>query len=208
MYVISFPIQPICLEFLHVFNVSGIWEDISKTQSLNFYLKATLVHKWKGLTNESDGGVKTGSDVSSQVVLHGETQVLKLPFVDVWTGGGHVEHGCDSCSCQSLSAGRVDGAAQKQEGKQLHWAILQFYAQVNLCAFRSWLMISHQDSTACSPITSYMYICLVPDHMRVYSGPSLVSLVPLLWGDCWQDCNKTPERSWKISQIHLKRRSH
>lgn len=78
------------------------------------------------LTDERDGCVKAGSDVSSQRVLHSEPEVLKLALVEVGTGGGHVQHGCDACGCQRLPAGRVDGAAQEQEGQELHWTILQF----------------------------------------------------------------------------------
>lgn len=93
----------------------------------DFHFRVTMTaHRLKALTDESNGRREAGFDVSSQSVLHCESQVLKLPLVEVRTGGGHVEHGCDACCCQRLSAGRVDGTAQKQEGQQLHWTILQF----------------------------------------------------------------------------------
>lgn len=88
----------------------------------------------KGLTDERDGCVKAGSDVSYQRVLHSESQVLKLSFVEVWAGGGYVEDSCDACCCQRLSAGRVDGTAQEQEGKQLHRTILEMIkTAINQC---------------------------------------------------------------------------
>lgn len=76
------------------------------------------------LTDEGYGRGEAGSDVGGQAVLHGEPQVLELPLVEVGTCGGDVEHRRDARSCQSLPAGRVDGAAQKQEGEQLHGAVL------------------------------------------------------------------------------------
>ncbi len=78
------------------------------------------------LTDEGDGCGEAGSDVCSEAVLHSEPQVLKLALVEVRACGGYVEHSCDARRCEGLSAGGVDGTAQKQEGEQLHWTILQF----------------------------------------------------------------------------------
>lgn len=78
------------------------------------------------LTDEGYGCGEAGSDVSGQTVLHSEPQVLKLPLVEVRACGGDIEHGCDARCCEGLSAGRVDGTAQKQKGQQLYWTILQY----------------------------------------------------------------------------------
>lgn len=80
---------------------------------------------WRKLTNEADGCGEAGSDVSIQTVLHCEPQVLQLPLVEVGAGGGHVEDSRDVRCCQGLSAGGVDGAAEEQEGQQLHGTILK-----------------------------------------------------------------------------------
>jgi len=108
----------ISFEFLGFISFVGLWTDISVR-------KQCTVHKVKRLTNESNGCVKAGSDICSQRILHSESQVLKLPLVEVRTGGGHIEHSCDACCCQHLSAGGVEGTAQKQEGQQLYWTTLQ-----------------------------------------------------------------------------------
>lgn len=76
------------------------------------------------LTDEGDGGGEAGPDVSGEVVLHSQPQVLKLPLVEIGARGGNIEHGRDARRHEGLSAGGVEGAAQIQEGQQLHGTIL------------------------------------------------------------------------------------
>ena len=92
-----------------------------------------------------DGCGEAGSDVGSQAVLHCEPQVLKLSLIEVGACGRNVEHSCDASCCEGLSAGRVDGTAQKQEGQQLHWTILQFKINNNhyaVCFYASYVPIT------------------------------------------------------------------
>lgn len=77
-----------------------------------------------GLTDEGYGRGEAGSDVRGQAVLHGQPQVLQLALVEVGTRGGDVEHRRDARGSQSLPAGRVDGAAEEEEGQQLHRTVL------------------------------------------------------------------------------------
>lgn len=102
------------------------------------------------LTDEGYGRGEAGSDVSSQAVLHSEPQVLKLPLVEVGARGGDVEHSCDARCCEGLSAGGVDGTAQKQEGQQLHWTILQLtksrqspYLESRIITMQLWFYATH-----------------------------------------------------------------
>lgn len=96
---------------------------------LSFYGDA--VHRFERLTDEGNGRRKAGFDVCSQSVLHSEPQVLEVALVEVRTGGGHVEDSRDARCLQCLSAGGVEGTAQKQEGKKLHWTVLEFTIRNN-----------------------------------------------------------------------------
>lgn len=78
----------------------------------------------ENLTDEGDGCGEAGPDVGSEAVLHSEPQVLKVPLVEIGACGGNVEHGGDARCGEGLSARRVEGAAQVQEGQQLHGTIL------------------------------------------------------------------------------------
>lgn len=44
---------------------------------------------------------------------------------------------------------------------------------------------------------------ILPGHMLELCDPSLLALVPLQRGDCWQSCNRALGRSLEILQIHL-----
>jgi len=76
------------------------------------------------LTDEGDGLGEAGLDVRGQAVLHGEAEIAQLALVQVGAGGRHVEHRRDARRCQCLPLGRVQGAAQEQEGQQLHGTLL------------------------------------------------------------------------------------
>lgn len=77
------------------------------------------------LTDEGYGRGEAGSDVRGQTVLHGEPQVFQLALVEVGTRGGNVENRRDARGRQGLAAGRVDGAAEEEEGEQLHRTVLR-----------------------------------------------------------------------------------
>lgn len=178
-------------------NFTGVCTEQIKVEHL---FKGYAAHKQE-LTDEGDGCGEAGSNVSTQIVLHGEPQVFKLPLVEVRTGGGNVEHSCDTRCCKGVSARGVNGTAQKQEGQQLHWTILQVKKKPR--------NYHHDDCLISSKLPNSTRLChilkvtILPDHMLVLSGPSPLALVPMQRGGSWQICDRALERPLKIPQIHL-----